>query len=537
MTILHPPKTGPSISETPDAEALIQEARRLRRRRWIIGTAAVVVLAMIGGGLAVSLNDRSPRSARIQVASKPEGPSVNVRGFRDQGRLAFISKGKLFLLDGNAATLRALPSVPGFSPADPVMSPDGRWLAYTETRSANSTTTAQLWVARGDGADAHVVRGLSVGDFVGWSPTDDELAVGANSTVTFSIPNGSTVTDTAATKIDLVSPSGRVHQLVALPANDGRPLQLSNANWAPDGSAVAVATWAVGDDGPAAIKSYPISGAVPTTWFSISATAKLPGICTGCGGANTVPTIAGWWKGWGIGFWVTNSGATRNLDDTPLELVTAPGAVPHIIGDTLSDGSTVAFATDSRGDLALVSSTGGREYGSGKAVEVCRRASESCTAIPDATVWNGKPLPCPPQGCAAQPAPGTPGSGVTIDPSWSPGGKLLAYENAPVVPNDVVPIDEWYDSHELFIWTASSNSSRKIADLSGASVPTWSRDGKDLLYVDNDALWLWPSTGGNPRQIVAPLFPKSEWKGANGTDSFSFFEQVDWINQFSWWSK
>jgi hypothetical protein len=72
-----------------------------------------------------------------------------------------------------------------------------------------------------------------------------------------------------------------------------------------------------------------------------------------------------------------------------------------MIGQTLSDGTTIAVATDAQGDLAIVGSTGGREYGQGKEVELCDRSSTSCAPVPAASVWTGNPLKCPPQGCVA----------------------------------------------------------------------------------------------------------------------------------------
>jgi Tol biopolymer transport system component len=292
----------------------------------------------------------------------------------------------------------------------------------------------------------------------------------------------------------------------------------------------------LGASGGTSVRSYPIAGGAPTTWFSISNNAVLPGLCTDCGGRDTIATVAGWWAGWGIGFWAVSSGAVRNLDDTPVEVVTKPGAAPHIIGETLSDGSTVAFASDTNGGLAIVASTGGREYGSGKTIDVCHRSTETCTPIPGASVWTGQPLPCAGLECSRVPRVGSTGSGVSIDPSWSPNGSLLAYEKAPTVPDDVVSNAVWYNAHELYLWNSTTNASKKVADLKGATTPIWSKDGEDLLYVDNDALWLWQVNGGKPTKIASPLFLRNQWIAANNGLQFSFFEQVDFRGQFAWWS-
>ena len=186
--------------------------------------------------------------------------------------------------------------------------------------------------------------------------------------------------------------------------------------------------------GGSTIRSYSVEGGKPTTWFSINAAANLHGLCSGCGGGNTIAQLAGWWADWGSGFWAFSSGAVHGLDSSPLELVHSPGAVPHIIGRTLSNGTTDALAASDDGSLAIVASAldAGRSYGIGKQVEVCQLSSQACTAVPGASTWEGKyPLLCS-QDCTQWPAPGKPGSAVSLDPAWSPDGQLLAYVKSPI---------------------------------------------------------------------------------------------------------
>jgi hypothetical protein len=87
MTLLQP-RTGSPQHDTGDAEALIKEARRLRRRRWTLGlTVAAVVAAGIGWGVAVSARSPSsptrPLSAHKGVTRTvglglPEGPLAHL---------------------------------------------------------------------------------------------------------------------------------------------------------------------------------------------------------------------------------------------------------------------------------------------------------------------------------------------------------------------------------------------------------------------------------------------------------------------------
>jgi Tol biopolymer transport system component len=97
------------------------------------------------------------------------------------------------------------------------------------------------------------------------------------------------------------------------------------------------------------------------------------------------------------------------------------------------------------------------------------------------------------------------------------------------------PARAWYEAHEVFLWNPRSGSTRRLADVSGASVPTWSRDGSHLLYVSGDGLWLAPvGRGGKAVAIEYPLFPHQQWNTTSAT--ISYFGQIDWTGQFSWWS-
>lgn len=139
------------------------------------------------------------------------------------------------------------------------------------------------------------------------------------------------------------------------------------------------------------------------------------------------------------------------------------------------------------------------------------------------------PPPC------SQPASGTPGSAVSLDPAWSPSGNELAYVGAPTTPAGENPTLAWFGAHELFLWNSRSDTTRKLADNSGAVVPTWSSDGKRLLYVSDNGLWLAPLTAGRPIEIEHPLVPESLWH-AVATNQLSFYGQIPWTAHFSWWS-
>ena len=220
-----------------------------------------------------------------------------------------------------------------------------------------------------------------------------------------------------------------------------------------------------------------------------------------------------------------------------LELLTAPRATPRVIAQTLSDGVTDAVATAAvvrwRSSPALAAS--GRAYTQGKTVETCDAHTRACTPLPGAAVWSReRPSTKCPGSCDKLQShrPVRPAQARhPADPNWSPGGNLR--EGAKRVSHQP-PSLGWYSAHELFVWNRRTNSTRKLADLGGVSLPTWSANGRWLLYVGNDGLWLGPLSG-KPTHIEYPLFPPQQWRRV-GNDDLSYYGQIDWSDQFSWWS-
>jgi Tol biopolymer transport system component len=113
-----------------NAEAFIRQARRRtrRRRRFI---AAVAVVALVAG-IAIDLKSGgSSVSLRGPTRSSPDGPIVDSAAFWDEGTLAFVSQTTLYVLDGSNGEVDKV-TAPGI-PSDPVISTDGRWLAFKES--------------------------------------------------------------------------------------------------------------------------------------------------------------------------------------------------------------------------------------------------------------------------------------------------------------------------------------------------------------------------------------------------------------------
>jgi WD40 repeat protein len=520
---------APADLNADGSEALFREARRRTRRRRARRFAAVAVLVGIGAA-AYAIVGGAPGGVIPQTATRP---SANLRAFKGRGELAFISVGQTWVLDGAHGTLRRLPLPAGYTPSSPVFSHDGRWVAYLVTRSQNLYGPSELWIAHADGTGAHQVRGLVVNEFMGWSPRADTVAAAAG--------ESNHVPYDSPTTLDVVSPGGRARVLLSTRSAE-RLMMIRGAIWSvvwsPDGQALAVSMYSPDRDAGTQILDVPVArGARPTVWFSIRNSQRLTGALScgpHCSANQTIAELAGWWPKWGIAFWVFTSGMTHNSDSTPLAVITKPDAQPRAIAQTLSDGTTDAVDAGPGGELALVASSqsAGREYAIGKTVERCSPDAFRCTALPGASTWTGRPLACKP--CFGAPATG-PGSAVSLDPAWSPDGTLLAYAKAPAYRAAAGPSLAWFQAHQLYVWNSRTAATRRIGAISGSSLPTWSRDGKTLLYVSGDGLWLADAATGRTVEIEHPLYRESTWKSV-GTTDLAFYGQISWSTQFSWYT-
>ena len=326
--------TAPISDVAAEAEALFREAklrtRRRRRRRAAAGGIALALATVVYA--AISAGEATP------ARSAPAGPVVDRAAFAGHGSLAFVSQGRLYLLD--RSTLTAV-SGPGQDASSPQFSPDGRWLAY-------HAGSGREYLARADGTGA---RSVGPG-----GATQDWL------------PNGDLV---AADSIWRVSADGTLSRIGALPpgltawSSDGsrfvffaRTLdRMSGGRWSE--------RWRLEVAGSLAGSR--------TTWFTTRASFTPRNGINGYipGGALVLPGHAG------ILFRLDPDGSASIPEDgLPAYLVRGPRAKPVVLASTVGFSVTVGV----HGSFALTN--GLDRYATlTKNVEVCSAVAGRCTPV------------------------------------------------------------------------------------------------------------------------------------------------------------
>lgn len=108
------------------------------------------------------------------------------------------------------------------------------------------------------------------------------------------------------------------------------------------------------------------------------------------------------------------------------------------------------------------------------------------------------------------------------------GGTLAFVEARAESAEDFRPttVLDWYSSHHLFLLAAGSSLPVEVPGTQGAAAPAWSAEGRSILYVAGNYLWLLARTGSRPVKVAGPVLVPS--------DRGPFFGEVNWQSDFAW---
>lgn len=431
-------------------DPLIAEAKRRQRRRRLALLAAVLAAGAAGYGIERAVGStQSPAPGRL--------PVVDVSAFAGHGRLAFVSRGRLYVLDG---TTGELARVAGVGARSPSFSPDGRRLAWVQG-------ARRFGVARADGTGASLLA--SHGFPPRWLP-DGRLLVGG---ALYRVERGTVVRAGTA-------PEGLV-------------------SWTPDGRLYAFTEQKIlGRNGDGSfrkverVETAPSLNGPRTIWYEAPSWFDTKSGYRGNGISAVVVLPRG-----GLLVWLDPMhSASLAADGQPVVEIRAPLARPQKLGVTVGTPLSVS----ARGRIAL-GAGGDRIAWTTKHVVTC--AAGRCSPV------------------------ATPPGRLTTDPALSPDGRTLAYVTSAdmgIRASTLNPtLRRWYATRTLRV------GARTVPDSTGAAAPVWSADGRSLLYVAGDALWLLPALDGKPLRIAGPLlWPHGVWS--------NYYGQLGWSALFAWHS-
>ncbi|MHB1535074.1 MAG: TolB family protein, partial [Acidimicrobiales bacterium] len=424
-------------------------------------------------------------------------PVVDGAAWSGHGRLAFVSAGQLYILNG-AGRLRTVAGPRSVS--DPAWSADGLWVAFRRTRGQPYPgKPGQLWVARANGSDAHRISGpgLGVGEFA-WSPdAKDNIAFAAT-------PNTTTGSGPAGSRLSLATPTSTRITRLANPTT----LATFTFAWAPAGNALALSN-TIPSDGPAGaagtIEVVPIDGGAPTTVLRSA--------------GNTV-VVASWWPdGQGLLYWADPGGsASIAADGLPLESLDLASGQSRTLADTLVHRHWLAWSPGGA-TVALVAGGNRSLWDSGKHLELCAIPAGTCNSVPQ------------------------PAERVSLDPAWTSSGGLVftrapgtaanTFGPPPGIPS--IPGQAPYAPGATAAWDAAQHlwsagptgagAQQLAAAGAGAHTPTATSRG--LIYVKDGSLWLLGAAGASTVEIARPL-------GGGVAVQPSYYGYVGWSHDYSW---
>jgi Tol biopolymer transport system component len=462
------------------------------RVRLALGSAVLVLIAGLtacsgGNDSASRPRPHQPTSTVITTPSTTSTTTLTYapvathpEAFRGFGKIAYVSGGQLYVLDGTGAAPRDLAGVEVRRMA---WSPDGLWLAYQEQGPNGGGGLFIVPVAGGSPTQVSA----SPFDWQ-WSPTAATLAVVAEApdTKAFGGP------------VELVRP-----ERPAAPVAVANPPYLGSyaLSWSPDGKTLAFAVYRRGQ--PAVDHLFAV-----TVGCGGSCLSRLREVPVGVSPGNTDNGLefADWTPDSRRALvWIdaAHSGSIR-LDGLVLASVSLTGAPDTALPVMLAKSSWVVPVPGR--DAVLLDAGGGRDWDQARVLTTCTATTGSC-----------RPLVV--------------GSGPVLDPSVTRDGSRLAYVATDPIPFAVTGTSDpsqfppessirWSRSRRLVVSGIDGTGARTVS-TGGVIAPRWAGDGRHLVFGRAGYLWLVDAANGTETAIAGPI---DAFTGTGFNDGLPFEE-------------
>lgn len=420
--------------------------------------------------------DKNIAPAQNALNQKPtieKHVAYNGKALNNQGDLAFILKGKLYIFQGQTGQLFKI--YDNGLPLSPRWSADGKYLAFV-TVTDQDNMEGSLWLASNDGTNLRKVKSLAgpvYHESYSWSPQENILAVCAK---------GGTY---------LVNTKAEVHQLV-------KSKDYMSVVWSPDGKSLAYSQTLPYDMDRPELRDdalYTIDvGSGKTTKRLVADDAGID--------------IAGWWQdGKGILYWLDpcHSASIRadGLDLYSLKLgQTKAVKLPNGLTDP-------EYLAQFNSDQIIMVTGSGREISTNKRLAMVNYKTGAVAKLPQ-----------PPGSVVSDIAVSMDASHLAYIAAKDLGGNFDFSQNGGV--------EKWFDTYALWAARADGSTARRLSAAgTGISQPQWSKDGKHIMYCKKGQLWIIDAEGKQPEKIV-------DLSGGD-EDSKSIYAKVPITSLFSWY--
>lgn len=387
------------------------------------------------------------------------------------GALAYFSHGSLWTAQPGEtpkAVVRA--ANPGSAPQ---WSADGKWLAYLGAGD-------HLHLVHPDGSGEQLALGATVAAMT-WSPVADLLAVVPSSGVDV----GDLLLLSLAPSAD--AGTGRLPPPTVVAAS------VSSFVWSADGTQIAYSVAGAGAQPDRIVVYDVVTGASRPLAYLAPAGDGIE--------------LASWWPdGAGVLFWV-DPGRSLAAEATGLvlESLALGSSSATVLGRSFVYLPWLAWSPN--GDrLLMVEMTGAFPW-QGSQLALCEPTAGTCRRL-------------------SQPA-GT----VSIDPSWSPSGRSIAFVRAPVLraSSPGSGLDTWYARRRLWVSGPTGADAHQVPGaVAGAAEPQFGASGKTIDYVTGRAIDSVPSSGGVSTPIASGLAGALSTAGPDG------YGKLPWGGTAAW---